>query len=60
MTAISHSDPLAEFHAHEDAQQAAWERRYNRRLAAHPNCADPDHPGCAGCDDDGDGQEEDE
>jgi hypothetical protein len=25
--------------------------RYERNLANHPHCLDPDHPGCAGCED---------
>jgi hypothetical protein len=44
-----HSDPLAEQHAIEDAQQAAWELRYYTQLDRHPHCDDPDHPGCAEC-----------
>ena len=24
-------------------------RRYQRELSAHPNCCDPDHPGCEDC-----------
>jgi hypothetical protein len=27
------------------------EHRYQRNLANHPDCIDPDHPGCAGCED---------
>lgn len=25
------------------------ERRYQRQLANHPHCQDPDHPGCEKC-----------
>lgn len=25
------------------------ERRYRAKLSAHPNCNDPDHPGCSHC-----------
>lgn len=28
--------------------------RYQRRLSAHPNCMDPDHPGCEDCQEDED------
>ena len=40
----------------------AWERRQERRLAAHPDCRDPAHPGCEYCadrdDDDDEGKDE--
>lgn len=26
-----------------------WNRQYGKRLAAHPDCRDPDHPGCEWC-----------
>lgn len=29
--------------------QAQAERRYQRMLTAHPDCRDPDHPGCESC-----------
>ena len=29
--------------------EAKAERRYRRELTAHPDCRDPDHPGCDGC-----------
>lgn len=35
--------------AYELEQEAKAERRYNARLAAHPHCMDPDHPGCVHC-----------
>lgn len=25
------------------------ERRYRAKLSAHPDCNDPDHPGCHSC-----------
>lgn len=28
-----------------------WNRRYAQRLAASPDCRDPDHPGCEWCND---------
>lgn len=31
--------------------EAAAMKRYQRRLGAHPNCADPDHLGCQFCED---------
>lgn len=40
---IDHDD-LAELRAEVRAQ-----RRYLRAICAHPDCRDPDHPGCATC-----------
>lgn len=34
--------------------EAKAERQYNNRLARHPNCNDPDHPGCEACEGDDD------
>ena len=31
------------------AAQDRHERRYQHALAAHPQCNDPDHPGCESC-----------
>jgi hypothetical protein len=35
---------MADLRAEDDA-----ERRYQAQLLAHPDCRDPDHPGCANC-----------
>lgn len=35
--------------ASELRQQDRWQRRRLARLAAHPDCRDPDHPGCEYC-----------
>lgn len=32
--------------------QQRYQRIYQRQLANHPQCIDPDHPGCPYCDDD--------
>lgn len=32
-------------------------RRYQRELGCHPNCMDPDHPGCEYCDEEEDNEE---
>ena len=32
--------------------QRLFERRRNARLLDHPDCRDPDHPGCEHCEDD--------
>lgn len=32
--------------------QARWQRRYNADLSRHPDCRDPDHPGCPRCEPD--------
>ena len=29
--------------------EAQAERRYRNRLLRHPDCGDPDHPGCPTC-----------
>jgi hypothetical protein len=34
--------------------QAFWSRRYQSHLSAHPDCRDPDHPGCSSCEGDDD------
>lgn len=31
------------------AAQARANKRYLNRLARHPDCRDPDHPGCSSC-----------
>ena len=38
--------------ADELRQEDAANRRYERDLMAHPDCRDPDHPGCSRCIDD--------
>jgi hypothetical protein len=37
-----------------------YEKRTRYQLIAHPNCRDPDHPGCDKCDDDIQDYEDDE
>lgn len=34
--------------------ESAAERRYSTALALHPRCDDPEHPGCANCQDEED------
>jgi len=34
--------------------QDRFERQLQARLRAHPDCRDPDHPGCEHCEDDDD------
>lgn len=41
-----------EFEREELRAQDRFERNYLRRLTAHPDCRDPDHPGCEQCEDD--------
>jgi len=37
----------------EDEAQREWaDARYQRNLMLHPDCNDPDHPGCDECCDD--------
>lgn len=35
----------------EHKQEDQARKRYEYQLNAHPDCADPDHPGCKYCDD---------
>ncbi len=37
---------------HEARVDALAARRHDRELTRHPNCADPDHPGCWRCEED--------
>lgn len=41
-----------EVFAEELALQDNARARYQTKLIAHPDCRDPDHPGCAKCDED--------
>jgi hypothetical protein len=34
------------------AAEARYLRQYQGRLRRHPNCNDPDHPGCDNCEGD--------
>ena len=34
--------------------EARYARRHHNKLARHPNCQDPDHPGCEACEGDAD------
>lgn len=43
------ADDLADLRA-----EAQWERRRHNMLMRHPDCRDPDHPGCESCADDDD------
>lgn len=40
--------------------QARFERRYHNDLARHPDCRDPDHPGCEACEGDDDADDSDD
>jgi hypothetical protein len=42
----------------EMAAEARWQRRQQAQLLSNPDCRDPDHPGCAICDNDPDDNEE--
>ena len=43
-------DDIAELRA-----ETRHQRRYSRQLSAHPECIDPDHPGCEQCQEDDEG-----
>ena len=40
------------------AAQDRFNRRRQRELARHPDCRDPDHPGCPACEPDGEDGDE--
>lgn len=44
----SEYDPI-EDEREELKQMVAWDRKRKNILAAHPDCRDPDHPGCDKC-----------
>ena len=50
-----HEDDLQEA-----AAEALHDRRYQQQLSRHPQCIDPDHPGCAYCDPETFGEPDDE
>lgn len=45
---------LDDIEAAELRRQDAGERRHQRALLRHPDCTDPDHPGCEYCLEEGD------
>jgi len=45
--------------AHSDRHFLLQEATYSNRLMAHPDCLDPEHPGCPDCEDDDDTEPED-
>ena len=40
---------MDELEAEELRREAIAMRWYRQKLASHPDCRDPDHPGCAKC-----------
>ena len=40
---------MDEFEADELRREVIAMRWYQKKLASHPNCRDPDHPGCEKC-----------
>lgn len=49
-----------DYEAAELRAEDAWQRRQSARLAAHPDCRDPDHPGCVHCRDEDEDEGDDE
>jgi hypothetical protein len=44
-----------DYEVEELRMQRRWDRQRYNKLARHPDCRDPDHPGCeACCEDDND------
>ena len=52
--AYSQSDDYdgPDYDAEDERQNDLARKRYNAALMRHPDCRDPDHPGCADCDED--------
>lgn len=46
-----------EYEIRDQQEQQNHRRRYLNKLHAHPNCLDPDHPGCPLCEDEEDEDE---
>ena len=36
----------------DERAEAAFQRRHRNTLMRHPDCRDPDHPGCEACSED--------
>lgn len=51
MTEIDFAQEEKDYFAALDRMEEQAARRYSRALLAHPDCVDPDHPGCGDCDD---------
>ena len=45
-------DPDYDYERAELARIDAHQRRYHNRLTRHPDCRDPEHPGCPCCEPD--------
>lgn len=44
-----YDDDSPDLDLEDERQEALFQRRYQARLSRHPDCRDPDHPGCEGC-----------
>jgi hypothetical protein len=44
-----YDDDGPDYDLEDERQEALFERRYQARLSRHPDCRDPDHPGCEFC-----------
>jgi hypothetical protein len=42
-------DEMRRMDEDEYRREAQWKRKQQLRLIAHPDCRDPDHPGCEFC-----------
>ena len=51
-------DGLCDDDRQELLAEGRHQRRYERQLSAHPDCRDPDHPGCWRCGDEDEDEEE--
>ena len=53
-------DDGPDYDLEDERQEALFQRRYQARLSRHPDCRDPDHPGCEGCEPGENGEPEDD
>jgi len=44
----------------DERAEAQWQRRQHNLLMRHPDCRDPDHPGCEACREDDDTEADDD
>ena len=51
--AVIYDDGQDEAERSELRAQDRHDKKYQRELVAHPDCQDPDHPGCEACEGEG-------
>jgi hypothetical protein len=54
---FNHSDDLKDYLEQNEKLEEMWRKKYQKALLKHPDCSDPDHPGCEHCGDAWGGEE---